>query len=56
MKQNTIIPIIIVFLLVVIGLLNIYLWYSNTISIYGLVYGVFSILLAGFLYHFKRKK
>lgn len=54
MKQNSTIPIIIVFLLVIIGLMNIYLWYSDTISIYGLVYGVLSIILAAFLYHFKR--
>lgn len=56
MKQNTIIPIIIVLFLIASGVLNIFLWYLGNGSIYGLVFGAMSIILAWFVFHFRRKK
>ena len=56
MKQNTIVPIIITIGLIISGLLNIILWQKNIVSIYGLVFGVFSLILAWFVFHFRQKK
>ena len=56
MKSNTIIPIIITIGLTLSGLLNIILWHNKIVSVYGLVFGVFSLILAWFVFHFRRKK
>ena len=56
MKQNPIILIIISLFLVVSGVLNIFLWNQGTGSIYGLVFGVISLILAWFVFHFRKRK
>ncbi len=56
MKQNVIIPIIISFFLIVSGVLNNFLWQQGSGSIYALVFGVLSLILAWFVFHFRRKK
>jgi len=56
MKQNLSIPIILTLVFIVFGLLNIFLWHNNIVSIYGLVFGVVSLILAWFVFHFRHKK
>ncbi|MGK0271006.1 MAG: hypothetical protein ACI88H_001659 [Cocleimonas sp.] len=56
MKQNPIIPLIIIFFLISSGLLNIALWYKDIGSIYGLVFGIVSLILAWFVFHFRQKE
>ena len=43
-------------LLSVVGLLSMVFWYIETLSIYGLVFGIFFLILAWFVFHFRDMK
>jgi len=56
MKQKNSIPVVIAVLLIAVGIVNIFLWQSKELSIYGLVFGVFAFILAAFVFHFRKPK
>jgi len=55
MKEYLSIAMILMVLFILFGVMNIVLWYVFGFSIYGLVFGVFFLILAWFVFHFRKK-
>ena len=55
-KQKQNINILVSLLVGIIGIANLVLWYNKILSIYGLVFGIFWLIVAAFVFHFRHKK
>ena len=55
-KQKVMIHIFVAIVFSIIGIANIVLWYKEILGIYGLVFGVFWVIVAWFVYHFRIQK
>lgn len=55
-KQKAMINTFVAIVFCIIGIANVVLWYKEILGIYGLVFGAFWIIVAWFIFHFRRKK